>query len=76
MIRKIVYGAAAAEETFTMIDNNHSFTFTENGTAKTVKTLLLKNNANGKTLTIYNESTNSFIVAMDIGFDISLKSIK
>jgi hypothetical protein len=71
-----VDGASAAEESFTMIDNNHSFTFMENGKAKTIKTLLLKNKTNGKTLTIYNESTNSFIVDMSIGFDISLKSIK
>jgi hypothetical protein len=71
-----VDGASAAEESFTMIDNNHSFTFTENGTAKTIKTLLLKNKTNGKTLTIYNESTNSFIVDMSIGFDISLQSVK
>jgi len=71
-----VDGASAAEETFTMIDNNYLFTFTENGAEKTIKTLLLKNKANGKTLTIYNESTNAFIVAMSIGFDISLQSIK
>ena len=71
-----VDGTSAEEETFTMIDNNHPFTFIENGSTKTIKTLLLKNKTNGKTLTIYNESTNSFIVAMSIGFDISLQSVK
>jgi hypothetical protein len=70
-----VNGAAAAEESFTLIDDNHLFTFTENGKEKTIKTLLLKNNTNGKTITIYNESTNAFIVDMSIGFDISLQSI-
>ncbi len=71
-----VDGASKPEETFTMMDNNHPFTFTDNGTAKTIKILLLKNKTNGKTLTIYNESTNSFIVDMSIGFDISLQSVK
>ncbi|MFM2327259.1 MAG: hypothetical protein RIR31_1461 [Bacteroidota bacterium] len=70
-----VNGAATAEENFTLIDDNHPFTFTENGKEKTIKTLLLKNNVNGKTITIYNESTNAFIVDMSIGFDISLQSI-
>jgi hypothetical protein len=71
-----VDGASAAEEEFTMIDDNHQYSFTENGVTKTLKTLLLKNKSNGKTLTIYNEGTHPFIVAMNIGFEIALKSVK
>jgi len=69
-------GATAADEEFTMMDDNYQYTYTENGVTKTIKTLLLKNKSNGKTLTIYNEGIHPFILAMSIGFDISLKSIK
>jgi len=71
-----VDGASAGEEEFTMIDDNHQYSFTENGVTKTLKTLLLKNKSNGKTVTIYNEGTHPFIVAMSIGFEIALKSVK
>jgi len=71
-----VDGASGTAEEFTMIDDNHQYSFTENGVTKKLKTLLLKNQSNGKTVTIYNEGTHPFIVAMSIGFEIALKSVK